>query len=219
MKLKVIGWTSYDNNCFAPARGASLAACSAIIDAIVNDGLCFTGEHMQERDGCVPVLNDGRKYIFSRRGFGGIMAEAHGYKGAYDYALFSDNYSFDDAVFPKNAVRSKQDVEGKIESDLNECFDFSNEKFSLRANLDEGIEDAVEITVPYNDTTRYVGVGDTVIVGGEIFTVLDSFSRKDIDDTMQALQFSFLDDDKYAEAEDAYANAPVLVVLTAKKLS
>ena len=87
MKLKVIGWTSYST----PLKQGkvSWAAQYAIIEEIKKHGYSFSGWAHQEGYGCAPVLNDGKVYRFSQRGWGGIMAEAHGYTGSMDYSLYA----------------------------------------------------------------------------------------------------------------------------------
>jgi len=83
MKYKVIGWTDYDD-AGLPDGDATFGAQNAIIDEIVKKGFEFTGWEHQNDLYCVPVLNNGYKYLYSSRGWGGLMAEAYGYKGYFD---------------------------------------------------------------------------------------------------------------------------------------
>ena len=87
MKLKVIGWTYYGTQ--LPQGKLGWAARNAIIDDIKEHGYLFSGWAHQEGNFCAPVLNDGKIYRFSQRGWGGVMAEAHGYTGRMDYTLFA----------------------------------------------------------------------------------------------------------------------------------
>ena len=90
MNYQVIGWT-YDDAKTPPDSKITIAKRNAVIDDVAKHGYLFTGEEHQDRLGCVPVLNDGTKFSCSRRGWGRIMAEAHGCFGEYDYACFTDD--------------------------------------------------------------------------------------------------------------------------------
>ena len=97
MKYKVIGWTYYEDDTVLSYDGDdSFAQRNAIIDEIRKHKYRFSGWHHQESwENCVPILNDGRKRLFSQRGWGGIMAEAYGQLGDYDYATFTFRQSID----------------------------------------------------------------------------------------------------------------------------
>ncbi len=88
MKLKVIGWTHYEDTRF-PEGEYSHAAEAAIIAAICECGFEFTGWHHQEALYGAPVLNDGCIYRYSQRGWGRVMAEAHGMTAPMDYAYYA----------------------------------------------------------------------------------------------------------------------------------
>lgn len=93
MKLRVVGWV-YPYYTFEEGE-VTWSVRNAIIDEIKKHGYFFSGEAHQDY-ACTPVLNNGKKYLFSRRGWGDIMAEAHGYTGCMDYTLF------DMSMFLKN---------------------------------------------------------------------------------------------------------------------
>ncbi len=88
MKLKVIGWT-YNDDYRYPEKDASYAVCEAIMDAIREGGYLFSGQDHQNLQEATPVLNDGHMYSFSQRGWGGVMAEAHGETDPMDYAGYA----------------------------------------------------------------------------------------------------------------------------------
>ena len=92
MKYKVIGWTWYENyNIPFSDDTIGFAERNAIIDEIKKHKYLFTGwDHQESWESCVPILNDGKKRGFSQRGWGGVMAEAYGDMGDYDYS----NYTF-----------------------------------------------------------------------------------------------------------------------------
>lgn len=95
MKYKVIGWTYYeDSEILDSGNRIGFAERNAIIDEIRKHQYLFSGWHHQESwEGVVPILNDGRKRCFSQRGWGGVMAEAYGYMGDYDYSSFTFHQS------------------------------------------------------------------------------------------------------------------------------
>lgn len=97
MKYRVIGWTYPDDFDFPSSNETiGFAERNAIIDEIRKHKYLFTGWHHQEAfENTVPILNDGKKREFSQRGFGGVMAEAYGQEGDYDYARFTFHESID----------------------------------------------------------------------------------------------------------------------------
>ena len=99
MKYKVIGWTWYENyNIPFSNKTIGFAERHAIIDEIKKHKYLFSGWYHQESwDNCVPILNDGKKRGFSQRGWGGVMAEAYGYHGDYDYSRFTFRESINDS--------------------------------------------------------------------------------------------------------------------------
>ncbi len=102
MKLKVIGWINDTDYRFEDAD-ASFAVLAAIEDDIRKNKWMFTGWDHQERDNGVPVLNNGKAYRFSQRGWGGVMADAYGCEGSFDYARFAFNYgAIEDFKMPKD---------------------------------------------------------------------------------------------------------------------
>lgn len=89
MKYRVIGWTEYDDNQIKTAP-YSEGAENAIIDDIKTHGYLFSGFSHQEYQNCAPVLNDGKKRLFTQRNWGNLMAKAKGDFAPMDYA----NYAF-----------------------------------------------------------------------------------------------------------------------------
>ena len=90
MKYRVVGWTDYESDEVPETHGCiGFAERNAIIDEIRKNGYLFSGWEHQESWDCVPILNDGKKRTFSQRGWGGLMAEAYGHLGSYDYAAFT----------------------------------------------------------------------------------------------------------------------------------
>ena len=97
MKLKVIGWTYYDNTDIEEGY-CGWAAINAITDEVIKKGYKFSGEDHQELPCCVPVLSDGKLRRMSQRGWGRLMADAWGYNGMYDYSLFA--FGMENCIYP-----------------------------------------------------------------------------------------------------------------------
>lgn len=119
MKYEVIGWTDYEN--YSLEDGViDDDAVEAVIEDIRSHGYKFTGYHHQERDNCVPVLNDGLARRFSRRGFAAVMAKAHGYNEPMDYVFFMEDFSireealrfptFGRRYFPPDGESEEEDI-------------------------------------------------------------------------------------------------------------
>ena len=163
MKYKVIGWTSYDDEETEDSHGCiGFAERNAIIDDIRAHGYLFSGWDHQETWNCVPILNDGKKRCYSQRGWGGVMAEAHGMMGNYDYARFTFFESLDreKCVYPKSSNYPRNFTP---ETDLNEHFTIE---------VETGLFDLAQIRNPFFledlDALRYLDGGDTLtLVCGE----------------------------------------------------
>lgn len=97
MKLRVVGWVFPYYN-FEQGE-VTWSVRNAIIDEIRKRGYKFSGNTHQDSS-CTPVLNNGKKYLFSSRGWGDLMAEAHGYTGMMDYLQFSSPVYRSDEVVP-----------------------------------------------------------------------------------------------------------------------
>ncbi len=175
MKYKVIGWTYYDDNEILDSGNTiGFAERNAIIDEIRKHRYLFSGWHHQESwNGVVPVLNDGKKRCYSQRGWGGVMAEAYGKMGDYDYASFTFHQSIDGS-----RLRFAPD-------DFN-IFDYEpqvveNEDFFVEVNA--GLFEIAKTSNPFYlddlDELRFIDKNDTITLrcGDEQMT----FVVKDID--------------------------------------
>lgn len=87
MKYRVIGWTEYDGT-EIPSAEPTPAASRAILADIREHRYLFTGYDHQESPLCAPVLNDGKKRLFSARSFAALMAEAQGETDGMGYARY-----------------------------------------------------------------------------------------------------------------------------------
>lgn len=154
MKYKVIGWTDYDNNLFSDGE-LSEAAVNAIVDDIRKNGYYFSGFDHQERLYGAPVLNDGKRRVFSQRGFGAVMAMAYDTEGEYAYSLYAFAVKPDRCVMP--TIEAK--VGYKPEEDLAEEFELCLSEEDYTAALADGAI-KTEDTPPL----RMIDKGDTLII-------------------------------------------------------
>ena len=176
MKYKVIGWTYYeDSEVLDSGNTIGFAERNAIIDEIRKHKYLFTGWHHQESwDGVVPILNDGRKRCFSQRGWGGVMAEAYGEMGDFDYA----RYAFYDHANPSDLKFAPEEYdESLVEAVENEHFEVevSDKLFEIAKNSNPFyLEDIDEL--------RYIDANDMITIkcNGEKLT----YVVKDVDRNM-----------------------------------
>lgn len=175
MKYRVVGWTYYENYEIECGE-ITWAARAAVVDDIAENGYLFSGWDHQESSNAVPVLNDGKRRLFTQRGFGGVMAEAHGYTGPYDYSLFAFGIQPDRVKKPRKVF----DIEEFTpETDLNESFTVEvNDAEYAAANAD------LKLKIADLPELRYIDKGDglTLKCGNECagFSVIDVDRKKDM---------------------------------------
>ena len=156
MKLRVIGWTYYDDD--LPQGENCWAARNAIVDEIKKHGYLFSGASHQEGYYCAPVCNDGKIYRFSQRSWGSIMAEAHGYTKRMDYVkfAFAKSIDFDTEIHPKKRYDDDMIIS---EGNLNEQFELEVTQKVLAS-----AQHSHEIRLDNLPTLRYLGAGDTLVL-------------------------------------------------------
>ena len=180
MKLRIVGWTEYEDY-LVPTADASYAAGNVVIDEIKEKGYCFSGWAHQELTRGAPVFNDGKKRLFSARTFGGLMANAHGYNGPMDYSLFAFQLR-EEKMPPRAESFSSRFVP---ETDLNEEFtvEVNEETFEKVISTGKYVCEECEML-------RYIDVGDTLTLkcGEKTYSkkVIDAWAEKDLteDDRM-----------------------------------
>ena len=163
MKYKVIGWTEYDNS-LVPEGEVSNAVINAIIDCIKENKFLFTGFDHQERLRCAPVLNDGKKRLFSQRSFGGIMAIANGYMGHMDYSMFAFDWDDDDLDENRKIPSSEFAYKYTFVPEQNLSQEYIVEVDSQvfeNAKLNESIE------LEETDYLRFLDTGDTLTLSND----------------------------------------------------
>ena len=214
MKLKVIGWT-YPNDSL-PEGNNGWAARNAIIDDIRKNGYIFSGWAHQECDGCTPVLNDGKMYSFSQRGWGGIMAEAYEHNGRMDYAGFAFANDKDKEIRPKEGYDKKDFV---LEKDLFEAFDIevSQEVFL-------SVKETNELTLDDLPELRYLDSKDIVnLISGtekEQYIVFSVERKKDLTHErllqLNLAMYYYKNETRRKEAENEFNNAKIVMVIRFK---
>jgi hypothetical protein len=211
MKYRVIGWTHYDDVGFED-ESCSESALQAIIEDIRKNGYLFSGYDHQETFDCAPVLNDGKRRCFSQRGFGGVMAKAHGdYSrmgySAYAFDWYTGDGKDDDRVFPKNDINFATFVP---ETDLNEELStvVTQDEFDRAKNG--------SLTILDRDELKFIDAGDTLTLKcadqTASYLVKGFERRKDISHEMEieimTLSYSFDEPEKMKKANKMYEDAP-----------
>ena len=167
MKYRVVGWTDYDGD-DAPDSGSPIgfAERHAIVDDIKKNGYLFTGWDHEERWGCTPVLNDGKKRCFSQRGFGGVMAEAHGETEPYAYARYTFMESITQRILPKTEYDPRHFTP---ETELAEHLSLAVDGETVQRARGQN-----PILLPDDPALRYLDAGDTLTLShnGDALTVL-----------------------------------------------
>ena len=181
MKWRIVGWTEYDDFT-VECEDSSYAVTNVVIDEIKKKGYCFSGWAHQELINGAPVFNDGKKRLFSARTFGGLMANAHGYKGPRDYSLFA--FQMRKEEMPPRTASFFADT-FTPETDLNEEFVIEVSEEVLKKAMETGTfvcEERAEL--------RYIDEGDTLTLkcGEKSYSkkVIDAWAEKDLteDDRM-----------------------------------
>lgn len=211
MKYRVVGWVYYDDPSFED-EDCNESALQAIIEDIRKNGYLFTGYDHQETFDCAPVLNDGKRRCFSQRGFGGVMAKAHGdysrmgySRYAFDWYTGSDEK--DDRVFPNDHTNW---IDFVPETDLNE---------ELTATVTAEEFDAAksgELIILDREDLKFIDIGDTLVLKcGDMtasYTVKGFERRKDISNEeeieIMTLAYSFDEPEKMNRANKMYEDAP-----------
>lgn len=215
MKLKVIGWTHYDDPNYENDQSA-WASYYAVLKEVSEKGYLFTGYHHQEFDFCCPVLNNGKKVIFSQRGFGGLMALAHGYNKPLDYALFA--FPVDDELPSKLKIPTDQPNKSLI-VDEKELL----ENFEIKVDL----ETYATADILRELTLKSLGAYDLMDKGDFIKLVCDkssckykivSIDRKKDVSVIDEYNYKYkncglLPDKELKELIDRYENAPQQIIL------
>lgn len=211
MKYRVIGWVHYDDPGFEDEE-CSESALQAIIEDIRKNGYLFSGYDHQETFDCAPVLNDGKRRCFSQRGFGGVMAKAHGDYSRMGYAAYAFDWytgdgKDDDRVFPQDSTNW---IDFVPETDL-------NEELSTKVTHKEfDAAKSGELTILDREELRFIDVGDTLMLKCADMTasyLVKGFERrKDIshDDEIEIMMLanSFDEPEKMKLADKMYEDAP-----------
>ena len=208
MKLRVVGWTYYDDD--LPQGENCWSARYAVIDEIKKHGYLFSGWSHQECQRCAPVMNDGKLYCFSQRGWGSVMAEAHGYTGRMDYALFTFVGSLESEIRPTNAYAEDEFVP---EIDLNERFELEVEQ-----HVFESAQQSHEIKLDDLPQLRYLDIGDTLALTCNQKTI--EYTVEDVDRArdltpkeLRKLEFELLDEETFDRAEEEFNKAKIIMTI------
>lgn len=192
----------------------------ATVDEIKKHGYSFSGWSHQECQRCAPVFNNGKMLRCSQRGWGGVMAEAHGYTGRMDYTMYAfmvDPKQLDSEIRPEKEFNESR---FHPEVDLNERFELA-----VSQEIFEGAQNGGEIKVDDLPELRYLDIGDTLaLVCGEKtaeYTVTDLDRKKDLtEDELLDFEMAFYDfanDERRKRANAEYNAVKVVIIITLKK--
>ena len=215
MKWRVVGWATYDDR--IEEGEESWATNNVIVDEIKKQGYLFSGWAHQEGYCCAPVLNDGKIRRFTQRGWGSIMAEAHGYTGPMDYSKFAFSMGSEKEIRPQNSFDK---ANFKKEKNLNESFEVEVTDGVLADANNNGVVKLKDLP-----ELRYLDKGDMLIlrVGDEIkeFLVVDVDRDKDLTrDELIEYNMAMRDynnRERMRKAEEEFAAIPIAIVIKLKK--
>lgn len=213
MKYRVVGWTEYDDTSVDEAD-CSEAAYQAILADIREHGYDFSGWDHQESINGAPVLNDGCKRLFSQRGFGGLMAEAHGNRSRMGYSIYAFRYNPED-VWVMPPIERSFDFDFVPEEDLNETITATVDDEALAAAA------TGKVTLPNLPELTYLDEGDTLVLtapaGSASFLVKEITRERDFDiDFMTRLHYPSDEDvqsGEYRRLEKIFEDAPDVIRL------
>ena len=217
MKYRVVGWTAYDDPNVKKAQ-CTEAAMQAIMRDIRENNYKFSGWDHQEMSLGAPVLNDGCMRVFSQRGFGHVMAWAH---GNFDHMAYVE-YAFDDPFDSEPsrmppASRQFDPAAFTPETDLHEAFTCTVDDPTLAALLATKV-----LKLPHDDPAyTMIDLGDTLtVVCGSFRTtyrVLDAERCRDMTQDEEIDLYAMTctcDLAKMQEANDRYNQIPRILKLT-----
>lgn len=228
MKLRVVGWTDYDYHEFKEGA-VTWAARMALVDDIKKNGYLFSGWDHQECGCCAPVFNDGKMRRFSQRGFGDVMAEAHGETGHMAYAQYAFRLNPKACNYPQNEVY-RWDVQ--VEKDLAETFvlqveeDFFNSAPTVE-HVVLGELKSTKKTIKLADLPqlRYIDQGDTLVL--ECNGKSKAFGIVNVDrgrDLTEKQKIHYLAKMHYSDESDEYKKVckefdaiPIVITLQVKQ--
>lgn len=178
MKLKVIGWTDYDNYDLVDYSDSNYeiedAEYMVIYNEVRKNKYLFSGSDHQNLDTGVPVLNNGKKVLFSMREWASLMESIYDKNGTLSYMDFMTyiDYYYSDGQLPESKIPDKKfDIESfnteYLEND-HYYLDVSKELFEYAKNNNPFyIEDLINLEyIAKNDvlTLKYNSEELTVLV-------------------------------------------------------
>ena len=207
MKIKVIGWTYYDDTSY-PDLDINNAKHTAVVEEIRKHKYLFSGYSHQERFGCVPVFNDGSMGTWSQRGWGAVMAEAYGDEGLYAYSIYA--FELKDELIPKDYVDDSLIEDSKT---LYEEYEINIDNEEDFLNLSH-ISSYKLLKDRTNDKYKYMSVGDTIVFiynDNKVKKVIaDMETDYDFESEEQRLKLLYAHGDDIKKAEEVLKTLPII---------
>ena len=213
MKYKVIGWTYYEDYSYK-CGDVSYAVQNAIIKEIIEKGYFFSGYDHQESLYCCPILNNGKRYLFSQRGWAGLMAESRGERGVYDYARYMFGIKQKYCVYPSHGV---DDEQIKKQKDL-------AQEYKLKVDKTLFSTASKERKITFDDKKRFslIESGDFITLICEDKTcrykVIDVDRRRKVDRKIILTALNSFDEKEKAEAQEKIEKAKDSLILKLRKI-
>ena len=106
LEIKVIGWTTANDNDFLDHGCDTSDIYRAIVNEIKEKGYSFDwSAHQSDKLPCTPVINNGYKIYCGPRTWGWIMAEAHGSDTSDESAYVEYSMCMlDNPIYPSKSV-------------------------------------------------------------------------------------------------------------------
>lgn len=222
MKYRVVGWTHYDD-VDVPHEFCSPAALQAILRDIRENGYLFTGWDHQETWDCAPVLNDGKMRRFTQRGFGSVMAFAHGNYTRMGYAV----YAFRSPYAPYTEKRKQKTPSDERHFDPDEFVPetVENEEFTVNVTSETLVEaEGGKLKLADSEALTMLDAGDTLTLVTDdaraSFLVTGAVRDRDIseEEEIEIMALSYSQDlDKQRLADQRFEAAPWVLTLTLEK--
>lgn len=156
MRYEVIGWTDCEITEYPKHKYITAPVDAVIIEEIRKYGYLFGGDAHERY---CPVLNDGTYVRYSWRGWGRIMALAHGHNGDMDYMMAYMDEMIDPELRKYPKAEEIDDSRIVLKENLTDTFVMHLSDTMFQA-IQEGTK-TVEVRL-YDDKRHQIDIGDYI---------------------------------------------------------